>query len=195
MQVDYIDRKTNNFSTQDTDLVELSGYHAYQKPVEDTVINVNDKQFMVIDTIYDHHTGLDALTVNNVDTKELTIIYVGSEQLQEDWLETNPKLLSRIPPAQLEAANDYFDYVEETFGPVDSITGNSLGGANTNAVAIENPDVRAVTLNPAILPSEMVDPNKNYSNITNYYGEYDILTTLQESIGMDHRIPGEKHTN
>ncbi|WP_164217819.1 hypothetical protein [Virgibacillus sp. YIM 98842] len=181
-------------ATQDKDLVELAGYHAYNKPFEPAIIHINNKSFEVIDTNYDHPTGLDALTVQNVETAELTIVYVGSEQPKEDWIDTNLRLPSRLPPAQLEAANDYFDYVENTFGPVDSITGNSLGGANTNAVAIENPDVRAVTLNPAILPFGMVDPDKNYSNITNYYGEYDVLTTVQKSIGMDHRIPGEKYT-
>ncbi|GAB3806938.1 SA1320 family protein [Virgibacillus kimchii] len=187
-------KKIDTTPIQDPDLVELAGHHAYNKPEVGSFIEVNNKHFDVVDTIYDHPTGLDALTVQNVETGELTVVYVGSEQLQEDWIDTNLRLPSRIPPAQLHAANDYFDYVEETFGPVDSITGNSLGGANTNAVAIENPHVRAVTLNPAILPSGMVDPDKNYSNITNYYGEYDILTTIQKSIGMDHRIPGEKHT-
>ncbi|GAB3806946.1 hypothetical protein [Virgibacillus kimchii] len=145
-----IERK-NYSKANDQDLVELAGYHAYRYRNHDLgdSMKVNGTEFEVMHTIYDPATGLDALTVQNVETGELTIVYVGSEQLQEDWIDTNLRLPSRIPPAQLHAANDYFDYVEETFGPVDSITGNSLGGANTNAVAIENPHVRAVTLPPA----------------------------------------------
>jgi len=51
----------------------------------------------------------DALTVQNVETAELTIVFVGSEQSKEDWIDTNLRLPGRIPPPQLEAANDYFD--------------------------------------------------------------------------------------
>nr|WP_179123854.1 hypothetical protein [Paraliobacillus ryukyuensis] len=36
---------------------------------------------------------------------------------------------------------------------MDNVTGNSLGGALANAVAVENPQVRSVTYNPALLPA------------------------------------------
>ena len=78
MQVEYKNRNTNKNYIQDTDLVELAGYHAYQKPRITSVITINDKQFNVVDTNYDHHTGLDALTVQIIETAELTIVYVGS---------------------------------------------------------------------------------------------------------------------
>jgi hypothetical protein len=90
-------------ATQDKDLVELAGFHAYQKPFEPAIIHINNKPFEVIDTNYGHETGLDALTVQNVETAELTIVYVGSEQLQEDWIDTNLRLPNRLPPAQIEA--------------------------------------------------------------------------------------------
>src|SRR5699024_12060726 len=77
---------------------------------------------------------------------------------------------------------------------VSSITGNSLAGALTNGVAIENPDVDAVTLNPAILPDGMVDENKGYPNITNYFSEYDFLTLVETGVNYDHRIRGNHHT-
>src|SRR5699024_8766606 len=145
------------FLTHDKDLVQLAGYHAYKRYENPKKIEVDGKKFKVIDTIYDTDSGLDALTVQNVKSGELTIVYVGSQQIKEDWLGTNAKLLSDTPPAQIEAAQKYFDDVTKEFGEVSSVTGNSLAGASANSVAVENPDVKAVTLNPAMLTDGMVD--------------------------------------
>ncbi|ENH96265.1 hypothetical protein J416_11832, partial [Gracilibacillus halophilus YIM-C55.5] len=60
-------------------------------------------------------------------------------------------------------------------------------------VAVEFPDVRAVTYNPALLPEHVVDKDKDYNNITNYLGKYDILTGSLMSLNYDDRIPGAKH--
>ncbi|MER2090230.1 MAG: hypothetical protein ABS920_10855 [Sporosarcina sp.] len=186
--------QVSNTATNDKDLVELAGYHAYKHHATTDVINVNGTDFSVIHTKYNTESGLDALTVENFDTKELTIVFVGSEQLKEDWLGTNLKLLSDTPPTQLKEAVDYFNEVNRDHGKVSSVTGNSLAGALTNAVAIENPSVKAVTLNPAMLPEGMVNPAKNYSNITNYYSKYDFLTSTQGTIQLESRIPGNKYS-
>ncbi|MBT2215571.1 hypothetical protein KK120_07015 [Virgibacillus dakarensis] len=180
--------------TQDTDLVELAGYHAYKKYKKPEVIAVNGKDFRVKNSKYDTDSGLDALTVQNLETGELTIVFVGSQQLDKDWIGTNTKLLRDIPPAQLEDAKAYFKEVNEKIGPVTSITGNSLGGALTNAVAIDHPNVKAVTLNPAILPEGMPDPDNDYSHITNYFSKYDPLTKAEQALQIDNRIPGGHYT-
>ena len=179
--------------TNDKDLVELAGYHSYVHYDIDEIFKVNEKKFRVLDTIYNTDSGLDALTVQNVKTKELTVVFVGSEQMDTDWIGTNTKLLSDAPPVQVQEAKAYFDQVNKEIGEASSVSGNSLAGALTNAVGIDNPGVKAVTLNPAILPAGMVDPDKEYANITNYYSKFDFLTGTEETIEMGDRIPGRKY--
>lgn len=183
----------SDVQTTDQDLVELAGFHAYRHYPPGKIITVNDKIFKVVDTQYGMSSGLDAVTVQNHETKELTVVYIGSED-NKDWIDTNAKLLADTPPAQLGDAQDYFEWVNTNLGKVDSVTGNSLGGGLTNAVAIENPQVRAVTLNPAILPAGFVDPTMMYDNITNYYSRFDFLTSTEESLGLGNRIPGKKYS-
>jgi len=55
-----------------------------------------------------------------------------------DWILTNPMLLSDTPPQQIQDAIDYYDWVNDNVGEVSSITGNTLAGALTNGVAFEN---------------------------------------------------------
>lgn len=183
----------SDVQTTDQDLVELAGFHAYRHYPPGKIITVNEKIFKVVDTQYGMSSGLDAVTVQNHETKELTVVYIGSED-NKDWIDTNAKLLADTPPAQLGDAQDYFEWVNTNLGKVDSVTGNSLGGGLTNAVAIENPQVRAVTLNPAILPAGFVDPTMMYDNITNYYSRFDFLTSTEESLGLGNRIPGKKYS-
>ena len=185
----------SNSKAKDEDLVELAGYHAYKHHNKKGVFNLNGSDYKVIDTRYSTDSGLDALTVRNFDTNEFTIVFVGSEQLKEDWLGTNLKLVSDTQPAQLKDAVKYFEDVNKKYGKVSSVTGNSLAGAWTNAVAIENPRVKAVTLNPAMLPEGMLDPAKSYSNITNYYSKYDFLTSTKGALQLESRIPGNKYSD
>jgi len=180
-------------NTDDKDLVELAGYHSYKHYERFSNISVNGKRFDVLHTKYNSSSGLDALTVQNFETKELSIVFVGSEQLDKDWLETNTTLIGKVPPQQILDAKTYYHQMNDKYGPISSVSGNSLAGALTNAVAIENPKVKAVTLNPAILPFGMVDSSKEYPNITNYYSKYDFLTGTEESLRLGDRIPGNKY--
>ncbi len=186
--------QVSNVNTTDPDLIELAGHHAYKKDPLNSNIVVNGKSFKVIHTNYNLESGLDALTVKNLQTNEITVVFVGSQQMVEDWGLTNSKLIGNKVPQQIKDAQAYFDYVNENVGPVASVTGNSLGGGLTNAVAINNPQVRAVTLNSAILPGGMVDPKGDYSHIHNYYSKYDFLTSTEEAIRLGHRIPGNKYS-
>ena len=191
-----VDKVKNQQDTDDKDLTELAGYHAYKHKSfnESDILKVNGKDFQIIDLEYNTNSGMEALTVQNMKTGEYSIVYVGSQDIIDDWILTNPMLLSDTPPQQIQDAIDYYDWVNDKIGEVSSITGNSLGGALTNGVAIEKPDVDAVTLNPAILPDGMVDENKDYPNITNYFSEYDFLTLVETGINYDHRIPGDHYT-
>lgn len=181
-----------HYATNDRDLVELAGAHAY-KYVQGNAdnITVNGKEFKVIDTFYGHESGLDALTVQNRITKEYSVVYVGSDrtQIEEDWLKTNARLPGVVAPPQLKEAYTYFQYVEDNIGPVSHVAGNSLGGANANYVGVRRTEVKVVTLNPAMLPAGDFNPAKHYSNITNYYGKHDILTHVQDTLGLN-RVPG-----
>src|SRR5699024_603316 len=107
--------------TMDEDLVELSGYHAYNKYSNRKNIEVNDKAFKVVDTIHNPESGFRALTVQNVESKEISVVYVGSEPNVQDWILTNPMLLSDTPPQQIQDAIDYYDWVNDNVGEVSSI--------------------------------------------------------------------------
>src|SRR5690625_3908867 len=150
----------------DKDLVQLAGYHAYKKHGKDDRILINDRSFKVKEIKNNNETGLDALVVKNVTplTKggvenksgELIVVFVGSDQIKGDWIDTNINLIGEAEPAQLVAAKKYFKDVEERIGTVSSVTGNSLGGALANTVAIDYPHVSSVTLNPAMLPGDVI---------------------------------------
>ncbi len=151
-----------SIKTTDQDLVQLAGLHAYNGYRVNTRIEINEKDFLIRDVNYEHSSGLDALTVKNLETEEFSIIYVGTDlHGKYGWkdIETNINLLNEAVPAQLEAADDYYVRMEKKFGEISSVTGNSLGGALANSVAIEH-EVRSVTINPALLPDGMIDPKK-----------------------------------
>ena len=140
--------------------------------------------------ITDSETGLDAFTVQNTITKDYTIVYVGTDPKSIQDIKTDLKLLRGTPSAQLKQGLQYFDEMEKKYGPISSVSGNSLGGGVANYVAVERPDVKGVTLNPAPLPSGVVDPNATYDNMTNYMSQYDVLTRGMKALGYGNRIPG-----
>src|SRR5690625_2743182 len=144
------------YATKDKDLVQLAGYHAYMKNEGPKLIQVNEKKFKVIETRYDTTTGLDALTVQKVTNGALIVAVVGSDQIKGDWIDTNIHLIGETEPAQLVAAKKYFKDVEDDHGTVSSVTGNSLGGALANTVAIDYPHENSVTLSPAMLPRNII---------------------------------------
>jgi len=181
--------------TNDRDLVQLAGDHAYRYIESPDKIEVNGKEYRVIDNCYDTASGLDAMTIERIgtDDNEVSVIFVGSDQIKGDWIDTNLNLVGEAEPEQLADAKKYFEEMEAEHGPIKFVAGNSLGGALANSVAVEYSDVESVTLNPAMLPGDLVDASKHYSNIRNYQGEYDVLTHVQEAINYDHRVPGTNY--
>jgi len=172
----------------DNDLVQLAGYYAYIAHKKTDKLLVNGSRYDVVDTKYNDPSGLDAMTVKNTATLEYIIVFTGTAD-KKDVL-TDVQLLSKFIPAQIQAAEDYYDAMSAKYKKISYVCGNSLGGATTNAVAIKHPEVKAVTLDPAILPDGMVDPKKSYSNITNYFSIYDVLTMTETTLGLGNRIPG-----
>ncbi|MFC4618507.1 SA1320 family protein [Camelliibacillus cellulosilyticus] len=177
----------------DKDLVELGGYHAYHKYPSDKEFIVNGHHYRVINTSYDGKDGFDALTVVNTVSNEVSVIFVGTDPTDINDVVTDLKLLSDVPPSQIKQAQKYYNDMNRKFG-VTSVAGNSLGGALANAVGIEHPNVKVVTLNPALLPDGMMVPHQKYDNIANYFSRYDILTLGEKAGGYDKRIPGKHYT-
>ncbi|BCB05814.1 SA1320 family protein [Bacillus sp. KH172YL63] len=183
----------------DKNLVELAGLHAYKGAPTREILTVNGIDYLVLDTVYGDITGLDAMTVINQKSREISIIYVGTDAAADNGkqdLLTDAQLLSDLSLPQLKAAQEYYNKMNqkyESIGGVKSVAGNSLGGPLANSVAITHPEVKSVTLNPALLPKGMVDPNKNYDNITNYFTNYDVLTGTLIALNLDSRIPGKRY--
>ncbi|MBH0156624.1 MULTISPECIES: SA1320 family protein [Fictibacillus] len=184
--------KTQTKTVTDQDLVEISGFHAYQEYEVNQVVEVNGNSYRVLDVKESEVNGLNAITLASNDTKEVIVAYTGTDTGDKKDLLTDLQLLSDMVPAQVEAARDYFDDMEKKYGNISYVCGNSLGGGNANAVGVANPDVKTVTLNPAMLPEGVVDYGKEYDNITNYFGRYDVLTSLETGLMLGHRIPGKQ---
>ncbi|WP_416148978.1 SA1320 family protein [Salipaludibacillus sp. HK11] len=186
----------NSSTTSDKNLVELAGFHVYEKYEKRDIVEVDGNSFIVRDDNFEKDsTGLDAMTVENIESGEYHIIFMGTDHKgkygKEDLI-TNVNLLTSSVPEQLVNADEYFDKMEKEFGEISSVAGNSLGGALANTVAVRHPHVRSVTLNPAPLPASELDKQVEYENITNYISEYDVLNQALEAGRLDHQVPGEK---
>ncbi|WP_071461531.1 hypothetical protein [Bacillus massilinigeriensis] len=133
-------------SSNHPDLVELAGYHAYLNIKERSQFEVNNTEYTVLNTRYEHRTGLDAMTVQNDITQEVTIVFVGTDAAgkygNQDIL-TDVQLLSPIEPRQIKAARAYYKEMSEKY-EISSITGNSLGGGLSLAVGVQNPHLNVL---------------------------------------------------
>ncbi|UTE71810.1 hypothetical protein M1I95_16265 [Rossellomorea marisflavi] len=180
-------------TTTDPVLVELAGSASYKDPAKDDYFKVNEIEFYVLDTRYEDPTGLDAMTVQNTETGEISIIYQGTQKDKKHGdkdLLTDAQLTTGMPTiAQLEASKEYYMEMDKKFG-VSSVAGNSLGGPLAFSALTVDPDLRCVTINPAPTPKGYLDPDETYSNAINFYSQYDPLTSLTKALGID-RVPGK----
>ncbi|WP_018934393.1 hypothetical protein [Gracilibacillus lacisalsi] len=112
--------KKNDKYTQDSDLVQLAGYHAYIESREEDQLEVNGTVYKVININYGHSTGLDAITVQNLSTQEFTIVYVGTDKDQLEDLLTDAYLLGSTDVPQLTAAKKYYEDMDKQYG-IDSL--------------------------------------------------------------------------
>ncbi|MBC6309994.1 hypothetical protein HCJ66_10610 [Listeria sp. FSL L7-1582] len=195
--------------TPDNDLVELGGSSVYKNPIVNAEISINNNSYKVLNTNYKGAAGLDAMTVANIKTGEISIVYQGTHGIDDVF--TDASLPGRNIDAQLAAANEYYDEMNEKYRnnpitlrqedgemkkfPAEGVTnvaGNSLGGGLANHVAIQNQGVYSVAFDPAILPYTPDSGKSKY--ITNYMSQYDPLTLGELGLGYDARLPGKQVT-
>lgn len=190
------DKQKEKVSSLDKDLVELSGSSAYQYLELETFVDINQSQYEIVDVNYNNPSGFDAMTVKNTETDEYSIIFVGTEPGQDknkSDIYTDAQLLTDLEIQQIEEANQYYEKMKKSY-EVTSVAGNSLGGGLALSVGVNNPDLKTVTYNPAPLPKGMVDPEKDYPNITSYFGIYDPLTGVLVNADLSERVPGNQIT-
>ncbi|MCY8015109.1 DUF2974 domain-containing protein, partial [Bacillus haynesii] len=153
--------KKKTIYSKEKDLVELSGYHSYRNLKKGNDFTVNGHEYYVVNTLYNQPSGLDVMTVVNKETDEVIVVYQGTDAGKTNGMQdilTDAQMAGSITPKQVEAARDYYDQMKAKYGDkLTSVCGNSLGGGLANAVAVEHPDVKAVTINPSILPEGEVD--------------------------------------
>ncbi len=183
--------------TSDQDLIELSGNAVYEDNLSLGSIETNPS-YEIVD-ICSTQSGLDAITVLNLSTQEYIIVYQGTQTEDNEGNDvlTDAMLVGNQIPQQYTDANNYYNDVNahlQTLNPpntVSVVAGNSLGGGLANHVAIHNPGVYSVTLNPAILPGDdLYDAETANTYITNYCSLYDPLTLAEISAGYGNRLPG-----
>lgn len=185
--------------TTDQDLIDLAGDKSYQNFAGKDFIQVNGKNYKVLDVINDKNTGLNAITVKNVMTGECTIVYQGTQTTDPNTgnfdiadIMTDASLPGNIPDKQMKQAESYYQKMNKKFG-ISSVTGNSLGGGLANFVAVQHPKVHSATFNPAIIPGI---PEGKYNNITNYLSDLDPLTLGENALSYTNKIPGRTvHVN
>ncbi|MDE5414228.1 hypothetical protein [Alkalihalobacterium chitinilyticum] len=91
----------NTNMNYDSQLVELAGLHAYFDYDEGVIVHTNGSAYEVYHTNYNHPTGLDALTLQNVNTSEFIMAFVGTNVHAEHGmqdLKTNVRLLNEPTP-------------------------------------------------------------------------------------------------
>lgn len=175
----------------DIDLLEIAGLISYGKYSKWDNIYVNGTKYTVVDVNYNKDgNGLQAITLMNTVTNEYVIAYQGTDFQDFNDVSTDSSLLGENIHPQFNDALNYYNEMNTRFnGGVNYVCGNSLGGSLSNYVAVENPEVKSVTYNPAILPSGI-----NYGdvkNICNYFGQYDPLTLVEIAAGYKEGIPGK----
>ncbi len=175
--------------TLDQDLIELSGSVVYEHGLNvGQIVPVNECQYLIEDVEVDAETQFDAITVQNTETHEYSVIYQGTQDAHD--IATDAMLPDGGIPEQFNQADAYYQEMNETYG-VTSVAGNSLGGGMANYVAMQHEGLYSVTLNPAIIPSYNGYEKDPTNYITNYLTVYDPLTLAENAAGYGDRIPGK----
>lgn len=184
-------------SDQDTshaDLMDLSSRIAYEpelyeEPVGGSLpvtVTVNGKHFAVLNSEVDPVTGLDALTLQNVVTREVTVAFQGTSGMTD--VLTDGTLVTTATPAQYTAAVAYVERMSGRYGPVGSVCGNSLGGGLAAYVGVRDSSITTVTVNPAPVPAKA--SGARVGNVTNYISTLDPLHRAVVGGGFADRVVG-----
>ncbi|MET0435517.1 MAG: hypothetical protein ABW025_15235 [Cellulomonas sp.] len=174
--------------TTHDDLMDLASRSAYDKSLAvKPMATVNGRTFRVVEITGGTPTGLDAVVFENTETSELTIAFQGTADLRD--VVTDLSLATSATDAQFTAAVAYLDDVTARRGAVSTVTGNSLGGGLAAYVAVQRPELRAVTVNPAPVPAAyrgLAAPN-----VTNYVSTHDVLDSVITAAGMRDGVLGD----
>lgn len=153
--------------TRHAELINLSGHFAYDiqddPELRKEFHSIPGMNFKIINYKKDSKTGLNAAVVQKNDTNEYSIIYVGSHDAK-DWKE-DAKLVTAITPPQYKAALNYYKEMNKKYN-IQFVAGNSLGGGLANYVALNDPNVTSVTLDPAPVP--VGSEREGVKNVYNY---------------------------
>lgn len=182
----------------DQDLVYLSitaGYE-YNEDTSTKKYTATNGVYKIIATYTDEP---QAVLVANEATGETAVIFAGSVE-EADW-RVNAENASGKMPDQYNMAPAVFSNlsnqaISQGYPSPKHVAGNSLGGGLANCVAMQNPEIMSVTINPSIVPEpilDMVPPSFNSNNCTNYISENDPLNDLQTAADLsESRVPGNK---
>lgn len=182
----------------DQDLVYLSITAGYEYN-EDTSMKKYTATNGVYKIIATYTDEPQAVLVANEATGETAVIFAGSVE-EADW-RVNAENASGKMPDQYNMAPAVFSNlsnqaISQGYSAPKYVAGNSLGGGLANCVAMQNSEIKSVTINPSIVPEPvlgMVSPSFNSNNCTNYISENDPLNDLQNAADLrESRVPGNK---
>ncbi len=159
---------------KDLDLLEIAGKNAYEDLSDSRPISVNGSLYAIIDTAYDNYSsGMQAITLQNVETGEYVIAYQGTDPSDFKDIATDLSLGGSRTPKQLADAKHYYETMKEKYD-IQYVCGNSLGGAMANHVALLNKDIQSRT------PKQLADAKHYYETMKE---KYDIQYVCGNSLG------------
>ena len=181
----------------DQDLVYLSITAGYEYN-EDTSMKKYTATNGVYKIIATYTDEPQAVLVANEATGETAVIFAGSVE-EADWRVNAENASGKMPDQYREAQtvfiNLYEHALEQGYAAPKHVAGNSLGGGLANYVAMQNPYIKSVTINPSIVPEPAINSlfSPFTNNCTNYISENDPLNDLQSAAGLsESRVPGNK---
>ncbi len=171
------------------DLMDIASRFSYDNLLDPgELIVVNGVEFEIVRVKQDLRTGLDAFVLRTKGVHGLVVAFQGTQGATDVRMDAG--LLLPGVPAQYASALEYVREVERDIGPVGSVCGNSLGGGLAAYVAALNPQMLAVTVNPAPVPAGMA--GRPAPNVYNYISEADVLNRAMASANLGDRVLGHK---
>lgn len=182
----------------DQDLVYLSitaGYE-YNEDTSTKKYTATNGIYKIIATYTDEP---QAVLVANEATGETAVIFAGSVE-EVDWRVNAENAYGKMPDQYNMAPTVFSNLsnqaISQGYLAPKHVAGNSLGGGLANCVAMQNTEIKSVTINPSIVPEpvlDMVSASFNSNNCTNYISENDPLNDLQSAADLsESRVPGNK---
>lgn len=154
------------------------------------------EKYTVVDIQHDTQTGFDAMAVKD-QAGNVMIVYGGTDMNNGNQdvmtdVQIAATYVNGLTPAQINQAKEFRNrVVAQNPGADITLTGHSLGGGLSNAVALESGD-KAINFNPAPLPYDLATVYGNGASrmdIINYQTSNDPL--MQASNAFGGYFPGQ----